>query len=125
MAPSARNPARWVTGEVEAAWLPDNRSMRLLADVVFLDSYGITWEAPAGSKVDGASIPRFFWRVMGSPFTGRYRRASVVHDVYCAKQARPHRSVHRMFHEAMRADGVGRFRAWLMYQAVAKCGPKW
>ena len=51
--------------------------MILLEDVSFT-SKGKIWTAPAGSVIDGASIPRFFWRVIGSPFIGYYRRASVV-----------------------------------------------
>ncbi len=29
---------------------------------------------------DGASVPRFFWRLIGSPFRGRYRWPSIFHD---------------------------------------------
>ena len=118
-------PARFLSGPVQASWCDDGRAMRLIMDVVFEDSYSITWTAPAGSRVDGASIPRIFWRVIGGPLTGRYRRASVVHDVFCMTKDRPHRMVHRMFWEAMRADGVGRIKARTMYWAVRAFGPKW
>jgi len=40
----------------------------------------IIFLAPQGMITDGASIPRYFWRVIGSPFTGKYRRAAVFHD---------------------------------------------
>jgi hypothetical protein len=30
--------------------------------------------------VDGTSIPQMFWWVIGSPYTGDYRRAAVLHD---------------------------------------------
>jgi len=116
---------QFMTGRVTARWLDDGRTMELIEPVVFRDSRGGVWTAPAGSKVDGASIPRFFWRLIGAPLTGRYRRASVVHDVYCNNRTQPHMSVHAMFHEAMRVDGVSRFKAWIIYQAVARCGPKW
>ncbi len=36
--------------------------------------------APKGMPTDGASIPRVFWRLIGSPFTGPYRRPAVFHD---------------------------------------------
>lgn len=111
---------------VKAEWLPDDpRKMQLLEIIIFKDSTGKIWTAPAGSIVDGASIPRFFWRAIGSPFVGLYRRASVVHDVYCATRSEPHEAVHKMFLDAMLADGVSEDKALSMYQAVAMFGPKW
>jgi hypothetical protein len=112
------------SNRVETEWLSDGRSMRLLSDLTFRDPRCRDWTAPEGSMVDGASIPRFFWRAIGSPFVGRYRRASVLHDVYCQTQSCPSTLVHRMFREAMRADGVGRVRAWLMWLAVQCFGPR-
>ena len=35
---------------------------------------------PKGMITDGGSIPRFFWRVIGSPWCGKHRRAVVLHD---------------------------------------------
>ncbi|MCP4410913.1 MAG: DUF1353 domain-containing protein [Gammaproteobacteria bacterium] len=39
-----------------------------------------TYTAPKGMETDGASIPRFFWRLVGSPLSGKYRQAAVIHD---------------------------------------------
>ena len=36
-----------------------------------------------GRVVDGASIPSVFWSIIGAPYTGKYRDASVIHDYYC------------------------------------------
>ena len=36
---------------------------------------------PYGFISDGASIPKFVWSIVGSPWTGRYVQAAVVHDV--------------------------------------------
>jgi hypothetical protein len=33
------------------------------------------WNAPKSSRVDAASISRFLWAVVGSTYTGDYRRA--------------------------------------------------
>lgn len=117
-------PTPGFSNRVETEWLSDGRSMRLLSDLTFRDSRCRDWTAPAGSVVDGASIPRFFWRAIGSPFVGRYRRASVLHDVYCQSKQLPSPMVHRMFRDAMRTDGVGRARAWLMWFAVRCFGPR-
>lgn len=117
-----------IIGEVDTRWLkttgPD-RKMRLLADFCFEDNKGRLWKAPEKSIIDGASIPRCLWSVFGDPFIGDYRRASVIHDVYCKDQEVPHKQVHKMFHEFMLADGVGPIKAQAMYFAVKTFGPKW
>jgi len=99
--------------------------MRILEDVSFFDSAGKEWKAPAGSIVDGASIPRAFWTAIGSPFVGMYRRASVIHDVACQDRTEPHRAVHDMLFEAMILDGVPLTKARIMHDAVMTTGPKW
>jgi hypothetical protein len=106
------------------AWLNNGRDMQLIEPVWFVDSAGVEWRAPARAIVNGASIPRFFWRVIGCPFVGRYRTATILHDYYCDLRVRPSPAVHYMFWEKMRADGVGPRRAWLMWAAVRLFGPR-
>ena len=110
---------------VQTEWLPGGREMRLLSGVHFVDSRGVAWIARAGAVIDGASIPRLFWRIAGSPFVGKFRRASVIHDVYCVTKERPHAEVHKMFLEVMEADGVPGWKRRFMYWAVRLFGPKW
>lgn len=112
-------------GDVVAKWLNDGREMELTQDFSFVDEHNITWHAPKSSVVDGASIPRFFWRYIGSPFVGKYRRASVIHDVYCQTKSRPHDDVHQVFYDMMIVDGVDKSDAIKMYLAVKTGGPKW
>ncbi len=110
---------------VKTEWIQGKRDMRLLEPITYIDSSNIHWLAEEGRVIDGASIPRFFWRVCGAPLSGKYRRASVLHDVYCVKKTRPHKAVHRMFYEAMLEDGVSKAKAKVMYKAVRLFGPKW
>ncbi len=116
-------------GNVDARWLVEagtDRKMQLLADFAFFDSTGFEWEAKTGDIVDGASIPEAIWsEVVGIPFIGDYRRASVVHDVACEKKIRTSRDAHRMFYEAMLEDGTSEARALLFYTAVRLFGPQW
>lgn len=115
-------------GRVLTEWVRDNkdsRLMRLEEDFIYIDNKAIKWIAPKGSISDGASIPRQLWSIMGAPLSGRYRRAAVLHDVYCKNQLVPHEQVHKMFHEAMLDDGVSPTKAQLMYFAVKTFGPKW
>ena len=112
--------------DVTTAWMNgEARKMRLLNDITYTDPHGKKWDAHFGDIVDGASIPKFFWRIIGSPFVGRYRRASVVHDVYCKSKSEPSKDVHKMFHNAMLCDGVSKTKARLMYWAVKFGGPRW
>src|SRR5215217_925081 len=59
---------RWgfYAGVPETRWNPDGRSMTLLNELRYTDPKGEVWIAPAGSVVDGASIPRSLWSFMGA-----------------------------------------------------------
>lgn len=113
-------------GEVVTEWIANEpRKMKLREEFSFIDGNGKKWVAPASSVIDGASIPRFFWRVIGSPFFGMFRRSSVIHDVYCVTKSEPYKKVHKMFYDAMIVDGVPKGKAKAMYWAVKVGGPKW
>lgn len=114
------------TNTVKAEW-PENepREMVLLEGLTFVDPAGEAWPVPSGARIDGASIPRVLWALIGSPFTGLYRRASVPHDYYCVVRTRPWRAVHKMFFHGMVADGVDPCEAARLYKAVYLFGPRW
>ena len=65
---------------VRTEWLPDGVRMIVLTSMTYTDPSGRKWEVPAGFVTDGASIPREFWSLIGSPYTGEYRVAAVFHD---------------------------------------------
>ena len=116
-------------GTVDARWLVEtgeDRKMVLLSNFAFIDSTGFRWEAKTGDIIDGASIPEMVWsQVIGTPYIGDYRRASVIHDVACEKMIKTSRDAHRMFYEAMLADGTPQDRAMMFYLAVRTFGPRW
>jgi len=112
-------------GDVVAVWDTDGRNMTLRESFVYYDSQDRPWQAPAGAVVNGASIPAAFWSVIGGPFEGRYRNASVVHDVGCHQMTDSWQDVHRMFYEACRCGGVDETQAKMMYYAVYHFGPRW
>jgi len=113
------------SGYVEARWENDGRTMTLLDELRYTDPDGKVWIAPAGSVVDGASIPRSLWSLMGGPFEGKYRNASVLHDVSYDQKTRPWSECDRMFYNAMRCSGVGAVEAGTMYYALRKFGHHW
>lgn len=112
-------------GEVVASWEEDGRQMRLRENFYYIDPMGEVWEAPSGSIVDGASIPSFAWSIIGGPFEGKYRNASVIHDVACVTKERTWAATHLAFYNAMLASGVSRTKAKIMYAAVYHGGPRW
>lgn len=118
------------SGEPVTRWLTepdDDRRMQLLELFRFQDPAGEFWDASVGSTVDGASIPRPLWTLVGSPYTGDYRRASVVHDVACARAGTDRsrrRAADRMFYHACRAGDCGVRQAILLYLGV-RIGAVW
>ena len=92
--------------------------MRLLNDFWYEDPENKRWSAPAGSVIDGASIPASLWSLIGSPYTGEYRRASVVHDVACDDPNIPRKNADRMFYYACLAGGCSIYQARILYPGV-------
>jgi Protein of unknown function (DUF1353)/Bacterial SH3 domain len=91
----------------------------------YVDDTGKRWETKAGLKTDGASIPRVLWSVIGSPFTGKYLPAAVIHDQFCESKYRSWEATHNVFYEAMMASGVNRTQGLIMWAAVYRFGPRW
>lgn len=112
-------------GNVVAEWLPDGRQMRLASPLTYISSSGVVWKAPEGAVIDGASIPKFAWSIIGGPFEGKYRNASVIHDVACKEKTRTWRAAHKVFYTGMLASGVDMTLAKIMYGAVYHFGPRW
>lgn len=89
--------------------------------------YGFLREVPAGFVTDGASIPPLCWALVGHPYSPSSLRAAILHDALCRDHAHGLTSarVHRVFYDALRADGVAWLRARAMHAAVAVFGPRW
>ena len=119
------------SGDPKTVWIANprnnDRKMGLIEEFWFLDRAGERWTAEAGYEIDGATIPRALWTLVGSPYTGQYRRASVVHDKACdeavGNPAR-RRAADRMFYEACRAGGCSWFEAAVLYAGV-RVGGLW
>jgi hypothetical protein len=97
------------------------RKMELTEEFSFLDPAGKHWVVPPGFKVDGATIPRALWTLVGSPYTGNYRRGSIVHDKACVDaglNAAERRAADRMFFHACMAGGCDAKQATALYLGV-------
>lgn len=105
-------------------WHDGERNMSLAQEFYYVDPKGKKWVAPAGSVINGATIPRELWSIVGSPFVGKYRRASVIHDVAVGEfgdydvSSQERKKADRMFYHACRYDGCSKRFATLLYIGV-------
>lgn len=77
---------------------------------------------PNGFKTDLASIPRIAWQVM-TPAHSSLIRPAIVHDWFYRKTCDFNRKdTDLIFYHMLRNDGVGLFRASIMYYAVRLWG---
>jgi len=62
----------------------DGHTFVLTEDFTYTDADGQKHTTPAWSRIDGGTIPRFFWRVIGGPFMFAVE-AYAIHDGYCKR----------------------------------------
>lgn len=101
----------------------EHRNMILEEPFYYIDSDGRKWNAPKGSCINGATIPRALWSALGSPYIGKYRRASIVHDVAVNEQCESEipidrKAADRMFYHACRCDNCSVYFATMLYIGV-------
>ncbi|MDB5755532.1 MAG: hypothetical protein JWR56_1960 [Massilia sp.] len=109
------------SGNPKTEWLcqhGDDCYMCLLEAFWYIDPQGRRWEAPAGAVTNGASIPRTLWSSIGSPFTGNYRRASIIHDVAIRTAGIVRAEADTMFYFASLAGGCMLMESKLLYAGV-------
>jgi len=113
------------SGNPKGELMGDGIHFRLSDDFYFVDDKAFTWFVPAPFSSDGASIPWFLKTFVGGNFDGPYRNAAIIHDYFCVHRTVDWEDVHLVFYKGMRAAGVSARKAWVMYQAVHKFGPRW
>ncbi len=101
------------------------RDVILIEDMIFYDKNGIEWFVPAGAIVNGTSIPKILWPIMGSPWVGYARRASIPHDYYYQSREHEKDLVDDMFYEAAIYDGVPHIKAHAMLLGLQITGSTW
>lgn len=79
------------------------------------------FEIPAYYKYDGATIPRIFWRVIGSNTDNSFLIAALIHDWCCSQKDcvdndRNFSSI--VFKSLLLTGGVSKLKAQIMYLAV-------
>ena len=82
------------------------------------DNFPVLIEVPKGFVSDGASIPKFAWILIGSPWSDVYGKAAVIHDWGYHTQTRTRKQVDKIFLEGMKILGVGWWKRGTMYNCV-------
>lgn len=109
------------SGNPKTEWLSergDDRDMRIIEPFWYIDPAGRRWDVPAGTIINGASIPRTLWSSVGSPYTGDYRRAAVVHDAVVGREGVLRPEADTMFYYACLAGGCSLIQGKLLYAGV-------
>lgn len=71
-----------------------------------------------GFKTDGASIPRFLWRVFGSPYDPDIFPSAIGHDGLYRGEIVPRKDADRAFLRMMEKNGVPKKKRRLVYRGV-------
>ena len=72
---------------------------------------------PKGFLYDGASVPLLATLIVPRK-GGRYDRAACLHDWLYGTHILPRKAADDLFYKAMLSDGVPKWKAWMIHQAV-------
>ena len=95
----------------------------LLEDIV-VESLGYQIKLLKGFDFDAASIPKIFWSIIGSPFTGNYTTPAAIHDGLYAGEILNRKVCDDIFLDLMKQYKVSYLRRYTMYWAVRLAGGK-
>ncbi len=101
-----------------------DRVMFLTEEFSYIDPDGNSWDVPEGTWINGATIPRALWSIVGSPYAGDYRLASIVHDFFVGEGPNPdvtaaeRKAADCMFYYACMDGGCSKYFAGMLYIAV-------
>ena len=100
--------------------LPGGRKVRVVESFSYDigKKGGTTIEVPVGFVSDGASIPKIFWFIVGSPLTGKYRGAAILHDYLYYSTRYPRKRCDEIFLEAMTVLKVNKVKRTIIFWAV-------
>lgn len=100
----------------------DEEKWRLLDDY-HVEINGMRFTVPAGFVTDGASIPRFLWRVCGHPMTARRFPIAVFHDyAYTGALGLTRQLADEIYSAGLVALGFPAWKAKLEYYALRLFG---
>lgn len=84
---------------------------------------GMMFTVPAGFKTDGASIPRFLWRLCGHPLETRRFPIAVLHDwLYEVDQGLTRQQVDEIYRDGLVSLDFSKWAANAEYYAIRLFG---
>ena len=101
-----------------------NENLFLLSKDITVESLGYSVTVKKGFDFDGASIPKLFWSIIGSPLNGNYVVASLIHDGLYAGEILDRKVCDDIFLDLMKQYKVSYVRRYTMYWAVRLGGGK-
>ena len=96
----------------------------VLLDDLEVESLGYRIKVLKGFDFDAASIPKVFWSIIGSPFTGNYTTPAAIHDGLYAGEILDRKVCDDIFLDLMKQYKVSYARRYTMYWAVRLGGGK-
>ena len=81
----------------------------------------VVWVKP-GFRSDGASVPRFLWRVLGSPYDPDIVAQSIAHDALYRGEIVPRKDADAAYRDLMAEGGVGKRRRRVFWIGVRLFG---
>ena len=96
----------------------------LLLEDITVNSLGYQIKLLKGFDFDAASIPKIFWSIIGSPFTGNYTTPAAVHDGLYAGEVLDRKVCDDIFLDLMKQYKVSYVIRYAMYWAVRLGGGK-
>jgi hypothetical protein len=114
-------------GRVVAEWSDDPffPTLRLKEELLFRQTGGDTWVVPAEATVDGRSMPKLFFSLIGDPWTSGFLKSAVTYDYAVKAKARRWKDAQRMFVEGAVVEGVHTIDAKAMYMLLHATGSRW
>lgn len=79
------------------------------------------FDIPKNYCYDGASVPRFFWRIIGAPTDNSFLIGALVHDVMCENHQYVMNDRHfssEVFNALLESSKVGKLKRYLMFHSV-------
>jgi hypothetical protein len=99
----------------------DNDWLHLIEDWCFYIDDKPVW-IPAGYEYDGASIPRIFWSIIGSPFEPRLQAAALAHDWIYLTHIYSRALADEVIYQLTIRSKVNTVKAHIIWAAVRSCG---
>lgn len=100
----------------------NNNEYCLVDDYSCVLPNGYSLTIKEGFVFDGASIPRLFWTLVGSPFTGSYARAALIHDALYQSEILSRKECDDIFYDVMYACGSNWITRYTLWAAVRTFG---